>query len=199
VKSHAGPGSPVSTDAPMSEQPADPFAHIRAATHDHRRRHGCGAYPYGNGALLGALAAGAAARRILELGTALGYSALWFAHGAADAIVDTIDRDEDHVRLARQNVEACGLAGHVVVHHGEFAAVLPGLDPGYDIAFFDGFTPGKPLLAALTRLLRTEGMLISANLTHEGGEAYRDALLNARSWLTAFIDQTGETAISVKR
>jgi predicted O-methyltransferase YrrM len=180
-------------------EPADPFAAIRAATHDHRRRHGCGAYPYGNGALLGALAAGVAARRILELGTALGYSALWLAHGAADAIVDTIERDDEHVRLARENVEACGLAGHVVVHHGEFAAVLRTLDPGYDIAFFDGFTPTRPQLAALTRLLRTGGMLISANLTHDGSGPYRDALSNGRSWLTAFIDERGETAISVKR
>jgi predicted O-methyltransferase YrrM len=177
---------------------ADPFAHIRAATVEHRQRHRCGAYPYGNGPLLGALAAGTGARRVLELGTALGYSALWFARGAPDAVVDTIDRDTEHVRLAQENVEACGLTGHVVVHAGEFEAVLPTLDPGYDLAFFDGFTPGKPLLAVLTRLLRTGGMLISANLTHEGSEAYRDALFNERAWLTAFIDEEGETAISVK-
>jgi predicted O-methyltransferase YrrM len=183
----------------MTKRPTDPFAHIRAATNEHRRQHGCGAYPYGNGALLGALAAGTGARRILELGTALGYSALWFARGALDAVVDTIDRDDEHVRLARENVEACGLAGHVVVHAGEFETVLPGLDPGYDLAFFDGFTPSKPLLARLTRLLRTGGMLISANLTHDGSDTYRDALLNERSWLTAFIDERGETAISIKR
>jgi hypothetical protein len=42
-------------------------------------------------------------------------------------------------------------------------------------------------------------MLISANLTHDGSDAYRDALWNERSWLTAFIDERGETAISVKR
>jgi predicted O-methyltransferase YrrM len=178
---------------------ADVFAHIRAATNEHRRRHGCGAYPYGNGALLGALAAGSGARRVLELGTALGYSALWLARGAADAVVDTIERDPEHVRLARENVEACGLAGHVLVHAGAFETVLRSLDPGYDLAFFDGFTPEKPLIAAVTRLLRTGGMLVSANLTHDGSDAYRAALLNERSWLTAFIDERGETAISVKR
>jgi predicted O-methyltransferase YrrM len=183
----------------MTNRLSDPFAHILTATNEHRRQHGCGAYPYGNGALLGALAAGTGARRILELGTALGYSALWFARGALDAVVDTIDRDDEHVRLARENVEACGLAGHVVVHAGEFAMVLPTLDPGYDLAFFDGFTPSKALVARLTRLLRTGGMLISANLTHDGSDAYRDALLNQRSWLSAFIDERGETAISIKR
>jgi predicted O-methyltransferase YrrM len=60
----------------------DPFAKVRDATLTHRAKHGCGAWPHSNGALLSALAAAADARRILELGTALGYTALSFAHGA---------------------------------------------------------------------------------------------------------------------
>ncbi len=178
--------------------PADPFADVRAATDAHRAEHGCGAYPYNNGPLLGALAAATQARRILELGTALGYTALWFAHGAPDAVVDTIEADAEHVRLARAHVETYGLAGHVVVHHGDFARVLRRLDPGYDIAFFDGFTPMPPILTALRRLLRQRGLLISANLTHAGSEAYRAALADADTWLTAFIGADRETAISIK-
>ena len=82
---------------------ADPFAKIRNATNAHRAKHGCGAYPYSNGPLLAALAGVANARRILELGTALGYTALSFASGAPDATVDTIERDPDHVAAgARQ-------------------------------------------------------------------------------------------------
>jgi predicted O-methyltransferase YrrM len=183
----------------MTGRPDDPFAHIRAATNEHRRRHGCSAYPYANGPLLGALAGGIAARRILELGTALGYSALWLARGARDGVVDTIERDPEHVRLARENVEACGLSGHVVVHAGAFDGVLCTLDPGYDLCFVDGSTPAKPLLGPVTKLLRTGAMLISANLTHEGSDAYREALTNGRSWLTGFVDDRGETAISIKR
>src|SRR5262249_58928190 len=100
----------------MAKPPTDPFAGVRAATDAHRAGHaGCGAYPYRNGALLGALAAAANARRILELGTALGYTALWFAHGAPDAVVDTIERDIKHVKLARANVTAFNLDGHIVV------------------------------------------------------------------------------------
>jgi predicted O-methyltransferase YrrM len=177
----------------------DPFAKIRAATNAHRRQHGCGAYPYDNGALLGALAASAGARRILELGTALGYTALWLARGAGEAVVDTVERDPEHVRLARKHVETLGFAGRIVVHEGEFGAVLRTLDPGYDVAFFDGFTPTPPLLSALRRLLRSRGVLISANLTH-GGEAdrYRDRLFDANEWLTALVDDDHETAISIK-
>ena len=179
---------------------ADPFAAVREATLAHRAKHGCGAYPYSNGALLGALAGAANARRILELGTALGYSALWFAHGAPDAVVDSIERDDEHVRLAREHVTAHELDGHIIVHHGDFADILAGLDPGYDVAFFDGFTPSPPVLTELRRLLHSRAVLISANLTHGGkeAEAYRAGLLKTKTWLTAFIGDQGETAISIK-
>jgi predicted O-methyltransferase YrrM len=183
---------------PAAKTSPDPFAALREATFKHRVEHGCAAYPYDNGALLGALAAAANARRVLELGTALGYTALWFARGAPDAVIDTIERDAEHVRLAREQVEAHGMAGHVVVHEGEFAAVIYQLDPGYDVAFFDGLGPTRPLLKGMRRLLRARGLLISANLTHAGAEAYLAALQDKKTWLTAFIDDEHETALSIK-
>ena len=183
---------------PAAKASPDPFAAVRAATLTHRAQHGCGAYPYANGALLGTLAAAAQARRVLELGTALGYTALWFARGAPQAVIDTVEQDADHVRLARENVDAQGMEGHILVHEGEFAAVLRSFDPGYDVAFFDGFTPSRPLLRDLRRLLRARGLLISANLTHAGAEAYIDALQDRKTWLTAFLDEERETALSIK-
>jgi predicted O-methyltransferase YrrM len=182
----------------MAKTSIDPFAAVREATLAHRAQHGCGGYPYDNGALLGALAASANVRRVLELGTALGYTALWFAKGAPEAVIDTIERDAEHVRLARGQVEAHGLAGHIEVHEGEFADVLRRLDPGYDVAFFDGSAPSRPLLRDLRRLLRARGLLISANLTHTGADAYLAALQEKKSWLTAFIDEEHETALSIK-
>ena len=102
---------------------ADPFAKVKAATDAHRARHGCGAYPYDNGPLLAALAAAANARRILELGTALGYTALSFASGAPDSTVDTVERDPEHVRLARDNIAAAALDHRITVHEGDFATI----------------------------------------------------------------------------
>jgi predicted O-methyltransferase YrrM len=177
---------------------SDPFAPVREATLAHRAEHGCGAYPYDNGALLGTLAAAANGRRVLELGTALGYTALWFAKGAPDAVIDTIERDGEHVRVAREQVEAHGMAGHIVVHEGEFGEVMRRLDPGYDVAFFDGSSPSRPLLKEMRRLLRARGLLISANLTHAGAESYLAALEDKKTWLTAFIDEDRETALSIK-
>jgi predicted O-methyltransferase YrrM len=178
----------------------DLFGHVREATNQHRSRHRChDAYPYRHGALLGVLAAAAQARRILELGTALGYTALSFAHGAAGSVVDTIERDPEHVELARKNIAAAGLSDRISVHEGDFAAVLPRLDPGYDVAFFDGLTPIPALHLALGKLLRTGGLLITANLNHGGtAEQVAKALFDGKSWRSALVDDDGETAISVK-
>ena len=183
----------------MNGAATDRFAKIRAATNAHRARHGCSAYPYDNGPLLAALAAAANARRILELGTALGYTALSFASGAPDATVDTIERDPDHVELARANIAAAAMDHRITVHEGDFAAVLPTLDPGYDLAFFDGHTPVPVLHAQLRVLLRTGGLLITANLNHGGtADAVYKALFDGKSWRSALVDAEGETAISVK-
>jgi predicted O-methyltransferase YrrM len=182
-----------------SKKSVDPLAQVRAATLAHRAQHGCGTWPYGNGALLSAFAAAVDAKRILELGTALGYTALSFAHGAREAAIDTVERDSEHVRLARKNIAAAGVDGRVVVHEGDFGYVLPTLEPGYDLAFFDGHTPVPKLHAELHRLLRRRGTLVTANLNHGGtADAVCEALLDGRSWLTAFVDQDRETAISIK-
>jgi predicted O-methyltransferase YrrM len=177
----------------------DPFAKIRTATNTHRGKHGCNAYPYDNGPLLAALAGAANARRILELGTALGYTALSFASGAPDATVDTVERDPEHVQIARDNIAAAGMDNRITVHEGDFAAVLPTLDPGYDVAFFDGGTPVPALHKTLRALLRTGGTLITANLNHGGtADTVRKALFDGKSWRSALVDEDGETAISVK-
>jgi predicted O-methyltransferase YrrM len=183
----------------MTGPAPDRFAKISAATNAHRDRHGCSAYPYDNGPLLAALAAAANARRILELGTALGYTALSFASGARDATIDTIERDPEHVRLARENIAGASMDHRITVHEGDFAAILPTLDPGYDVAFFDGQTPSPALHKTLRGLLRTGGTLITANLNHGGtADAVRKALFDGKSWRSALLDEEGETAISVK-
>ncbi len=183
----------------MARGNSDPFAHIREATLKHRSRHGCGAWPYGHGPLLGVIAGAVGAKRILELGCALGYTALSFAHGAPKAKIDTVERDPDHARLARENFTAAGCDKRITVHEGDFAKVLPSLEAGYDIAFFDGNTPLPALHKSLHALLRKGGVLVTANLNHGGtANAVHDALFDGKTWLSTLVDDDGETAISVK-
>jgi len=137
---------------------------------------------------------------VLELGTALGYTALWFAHGAPDAIVDTVERDPVHVRLARANIAAAAMSERVVVHHGDFDDTLPGLRAPYDVVFFDGYAPTMPIMAQVKCLLANRGVLISANLILGGGDgpAYREALCDQNEWQTVFPTVSEETAISMR-
>lgn len=183
----------------MAKKETDPFAKVREATLTHRATHGCGAWPYSNGPLLGVIAGGVDARRILELGTALGYTSLSFAHGAPKAKIDTVERDPEHVRLARANIAAAGMEKRITVHEGDFATVLPDLKEGYDVAFFDGHTPVAALHSTLGALLRPGGVLITANLNHGGtAEKVRAALFDGTAWRSALLDEEGETALSIK-
>ena len=181
------------------KKPLDPFAQVRSQTLRHRTQHGCGTYPFEDGTILGVIAAAVAPGRVLELGCALGYTALWFAHGAKAAKIDTIERDGEHVRLARENFSAFGVADRVTVHQGDFAAVLPKLAAGYDLAFFDGFSPTPDYLRAFQKLVCRGGVLISSNLHFRDAEtrAYRDLLFDSGAWLTAAIAD-GDTAMSVR-
>ena len=174
----------------------DPFADVQESTRRHRRQHRCGAVTYGDGSLPATLAAAVGARRIVEVGTALGYTALSMAQGAPEAEVDTVEMDADHVQLAREQIAAHGMAARVRVHHGAAEAVLPGLAEGtYDLAFFDGFTPTAEVLGALRRLLRSGGTLVAGNLILGPSRAVTDDLADPSRWRTFTF---GETAIAVK-
>ena len=181
----------------MSPSPTtDPFADILSTTNTHRAQHGCGAYPYDKGSLLGVLAAAVKAARIIEVGTALGYSALWLAHGAPSAQVDTVESDPEHVRIARQHCIDYQMSNRVHIHHGDALTVLDGLDPSaYDLAFFDGFAPTPQLVTGLYQRLRTGGVLVCANLTL-GPHNADDLLADSDAWL---VHSFGETAVAVKR
>ena len=67
-----------------------------------------------------------------------------------------------------------------MVHQSDFAKVLPRLDPGYDIVFFDGYAPTPKVLKLIMTLLKTRGLLISANQTLGGKDtdAYRALIMD---------------------
>jgi len=177
----------------------DSYGDVREATLAHLRQHGCNCYPYFDGSLLGVIAGAAQARRVVELGTALGYTSIWFAHGAPEATIDTIEFDEAHVKLATANIAKAGFSDRIKIHRGDFADVLPRLTPAYDVGFFDGHGPTMNYLSHLRRLLRPRGVLISTNLDF-GGESsrYRASLADPSQWLTSFAAEDGRTAISIK-
>lgn len=180
----------------------DPFERVRLASEEHREAHGpgCSVYPTASGPLIGAIATATEARRILEIGTGLGYSALWLAVGGGR--VETIERDPEHAELAREN-----LAGSpATVLEGPASGLLPRLEGFYDLVFSDSDPAEMPVvLDHALRLLRPGGTLISSNLflgqyvpdlpDLDRMAEYRERLLDDDRLLTAFA--CGGLAVSV--
>lgn len=77
--------------------------------------------------------------RVLEIGTAIGYSTAILAENLApEGIVETIEIKEEHYHQAAENLKALGLHNRVVQHLGDAADVLPGLSGPFDLVFMDG-------------------------------------------------------------
>ncbi len=122
------------------------------------------------GALLRVLAAATGGRRVLEVGTNLGYGALWLLSGMPDSgHLDTIEIDPEMVRRARASFQEAGVAKRVTVHEGAALDVLPRLAPGYDLVFLDCVKEEYPrYLDHARRLLRPGGVVAADNLLWHG-------------------------------
>lgn len=108
--------------------------------------------------------------RILEVGCAIGYSAVLMAQYLADGgSITTVEWDADMTELARTNIEKAGLADKITVIHNDAKEVLPRLTGEYDIIFLDG--PKAHYIYMLNdciRLLRKGGILIADNILYKG-------------------------------
>lgn len=171
----------------------DPLRWLREETNAHRRRHRCWAYPYDDGTVLGALVSALMPRLVLELGTALGYTACWWASQGAE--VDTIESDHTHVELARTHIDRAAPRGRVRVHEGDFAAVNVSLSRTYDLVFFDGYEPPPDVLTTLGARVATDGMLVVTNLELDAGRAQSSMQLDEQ-WTTRII---GDLALCARQ
>ncbi|HXU31037.1 MAG TPA: class I SAM-dependent methyltransferase, partial [Thermoanaerobaculia bacterium] len=92
------------------------------------------------GRLLGILARSIGARRILEVGTSIGYSALCLARAATEARLISIDADAAILAEARGYLERGGVLERVELIHGEALAVLGGdsaIEGPFDLVYLD--------------------------------------------------------------
>ena len=110
-----------------------------------------------------------APRRILEIGTAVGYSALVMYTYAPEACeIITIERDEKRAAEARLNFDRFG-AERITLLEGDAAQILPELTGTFDLIFMDA-AKGQYIrfLPQVIRLLREGGVLLSDNVLKEG-------------------------------
>ena len=125
------------------------------------------------GKLLYILARATGARRILELGTLAGYSAIWLARAAGpDGRVVTLEVIPDYARVAAANLHRAGLADRVDVLVGPAAETLPTLDGPFDLVFIDADKASNDVYLPLVLDLSRRGTLIVAdNVVREGAVA----------------------------
>lgn len=108
--------------------------------------------------------------RILEIGTAIGYSAILLSGVLKPGgLIDTIERYELMIEKAHENIKKAGLAQVINVIAGEAADVLACLDKKYDLIFLDA-AKGQysEFLPHCLRMLSKGGVLISDNVLYKG-------------------------------
>ena len=108
--------------------------------------------------------------RILEAGTAIGYSAILMAQILnPGGKIDTIERYDLMISLARENIKKAGLHDVINVIAGDALDVMQCLDKKYDMIFLDAAKGQYPeFLPEVIRMLNPGGLLISDNVLYKG-------------------------------
>jgi predicted O-methyltransferase YrrM len=129
------------------------------------------------GRLLQVLLTSIRARRVLEVGTLGGYSAIWMARALPeDGELLSIEIEQKHAEFARRYVERAGLAERIEIRVGRALEVLPSLDgEKFDAVFIDADKePMQTYFEWALRLLHPGGLVIADN-TLWGGKVYDEA------------------------
>jgi caffeoyl-CoA O-methyltransferase len=137
------------------------------------------------GELLFILARVMGARRILELGTATGYSAIYLAQAVAPDLgtVITLENNSDMARRAQKNIASSGLSERVDVQIGDARTRMAALEGYFDLIFMDIDKEGYlPALPDCHRLLRPAGLLVVDNTGFQGAADFNQALLADQRW-----------------
>ena len=109
-------------------------------------------------------------KKILEIVTAVGYSAICFSKFLAEnGKIDTIERDEERVKEAKQNIKEMNLDDKINIYVGDAVEILPNLDDKYDMIFIDAAKGKYPFfLAEALRMLAPNGIIFADNILYKG-------------------------------
>lgn len=106
-------------------------------------------------------------RKVLEIGSAIGYSSIIMANAGAD--VTTIERDENMFEPLFSNIEKAGHKNNIHVHQGDALEILDTMEGQYDFVFVDA-AKGQYLefLPHCMRMLKVGGIMFSDNILYKG-------------------------------
>lgn len=120
--------------------------------------------------LLRVLLAAVRPQKILEVGTAVGFSALFMLeYSPVESHITTIEKYDKRIPIAKDNFRRFGRERQVTFLEGDAADILKQLDGQYDMIFMDA-AKGQYIhfLPDVCRLLRSGGMLVSDNVLQDG-------------------------------
>ena len=109
-------------------------------------------------------------QRLLEVGTAVGFSTLFFCeYGPEGLHIDTIENYGKRIPLAKQHFSEAGREAQIRLLEGDAGVLLKELEGPYDLIFMDA-AKGQYIhwLPDVLRLLKTGGILVSDNVLQEG-------------------------------
>lgn len=108
--------------------------------------------------------------KILEIGTAVGYSAICFSeYLQEDGKIDTIERDIERVKEARENIKKAEVEEKINIYEGDAVEILPTLDDKYDVVFIDAAKGKYPFfLNQALRMIKPGGVIIADNVLYKG-------------------------------
>lgn len=109
-------------------------------------------------------------KAILEVGTAIGFSALLMSeYGPKDCKITTIEKYEKRIPLARENFKKAGKEDRITLLEGDAAEILKELEGPYDLIFMDA-AKGQYIhfLPDILKLLPKGGLLVSDNVLQDG-------------------------------
>ena len=107
---------------------------------------------------------------ILEIGTAVGYSAICFTEILNEnGIIDTIERDENRVREAIENIKKAEVDNNINIISGDAVEILPNINKKYDMIFIDAAKGKYPFfLNQALRLIKESGIILADNILYKG-------------------------------
>ena len=109
-------------------------------------------------------------KRILEIGTAVGYSAMCFSEFLDEnGKIDTIERDEERIQQAKINIKNVGVEEKINIYEGDAVEILPTLNEKYDMIFIDAAKGKYPFfLKEALRMINPNGIIFADNILYKG-------------------------------
>lgn len=158
-------------------------------------------------------------KKILEIGTAISYSALHFASVDSDIRVDTIERNPEMIDVASSNIKEYDLYNQIILHQGDALEYpINALDNKYDLLFIDAAkAQSQRFFERFLPLLKEDAWIITDNMNFHNVDIndpdisknlrnmlkkiknYHDWLVNHPDFDTKFVDLGDGLAITRRK